>query len=147
MRARKDLTGRRFGLDTVLAAVNAVSPRWYCRCDCGALRTVHSRQLNYQPRLSHRGCKQREAANAVPVQDTELTSNVDTDQYNCTLPRTGALPHGDLDLVGFIVPPAPPWVFDVGGASFDTLSEAEAEAALTHDPIYCRLRSAQRIAS
>lgn len=144
---RHDLTGQRRGLDTVLSAVNDTHARWYVRCDCGALRTRTRRELNYSPRLSHKGCGHHEIANAVPQEGTELTSPVDTDQYNCTLPRKGALPLGDLDLVGFIVPPAPPWVFDVGGASFDTLSEAEAEAALTHDPIYCRLRSAQRIAS
>ncbi len=147
MRDKRDLAGSRCGLDTVLTACDGPGARWYCRCDCGALRARTRRQLVYLPRRTHHGCQQRERANAVPQQDTELTPPVDTDQYNCTLTRTGALPLGDLDLVGYIVPPAPPWVFSVGEASFDTLSEAEAEAALTHEPVYCRLRPAQRIAS
>jgi hypothetical protein len=61
-----DLTGQRFGRLTVLESAPRVDAyaRWRCRCECGTLIAVSSRDLR-QGNVKSCGCLRRDTARAL----------------------------------------------------------------------------------
>lgn len=60
----EDLTGRRFGLLTVIARATSLPGRgacWRCVCDCGAEHLQLGTHLRSRIKTTHRGCKRKAA--------------------------------------------------------------------------------------